>query len=45
MEEKYDKSVEACKIALKLAISSREEEREMVLNYKNKKIKDLKIKN
>lgn len=39
MEEKYDKSVEACKIALKLAISSREEEREMVLNYKNKKIK------
>ena len=37
--EENNKSVEICRIALKLAISSREEEREFVKSYRLKGIK------
>ena len=37
--EENNKSVEICRIALKLAISSREEERELVKSYRLKGIK------
>lgn len=39
MEFSDNKSVEICKIALKMSISSREEEKEMMKFYKSKKIK------
>ena len=39
MEFKDNKSVDICKIALKMAISSREEEKEMIKKYKEKGIK------
>lgn len=39
MEMMDNKSVEICKVALKMAISSREEEKELINYYKNKGIK------
>ena len=39
MEIKYNESVEICKIALKMSLSSREEEKELVKLYKDKNIK------
>lgn len=39
MEFKDNKSVEICKIALKMSISSREEEKELMKFYKSQKIK------
>ena len=41
MEFRDNKSVDICRIALKMSISSREEEKRLIKEYAEKKIKDV----